>query len=183
MKRELEGLRVAILLTDGFEEVEMTKPREALDFAGALTFLVSPNGAFVRGSHHDEKGDPFKVDVQIKEANAQDYDALLLPGGLFNPDRLRVDDLAVKFVREFVLAQKPIAAICHGPWTLINAQGVKGKTMTSWPSLQADLTNAGATWVDKEVVTDGNLVTSRKPADIPAFNPAMIALFSKVFHK
>lgn len=183
MKRKLEGLRVAILVADGFEEVEMTKPREALDFAGALTFLVSPNGAFVQGWHHDKPGDPFKIDVQLKDAKVDDYDALLLPGGVFNPDRLRINGLAVEFVRNFVLAQKPIAAICHGPWTLINAQGVKGKTMTSWLSLEADLTNAGAHWVDKEVVTDGNLVTSRMPEDIPAFNPAVIELFSQVFRK
>ncbi len=182
MTKKLEGLKIAIVLTDGFEQVEMTKPRKALDDAGAHTVLISPNTHKVQGWHHDEKADFFNVDVPLERANPEDYEGLLLPGGVFNPDRLRLNFDAVAFVRSFFIAGKPIAAICHGPWTLINAMAVKGKTMTSWHSLQADLTNAGAFWVDKEVVIDGMLVTSRKPDDIPAFNPAIIELFSSARH-
>ena len=178
MARRLDGFTVAILVADGFEQVEMTQPRRALDDSGAKTILISPNVHKVQGWNHDDKADQFNVDVPLEKAHAKDYDALLLPGGVRNPDELRINPDAVEFVRGFIVAHKPIAAICHGPWTLINAKGVEGKTMTSWPSLQVDLMNAGAYWVDKEVVTDGLLVTSRKPADIPEFNAAMIDLFA-----
>lgn len=171
--------KVAILVANGFEQVEMTEPRKALDAHGMITKLISPEKNKVKAWNNGNWSDEFKVDFQLDNANAADYDALLLPGGVMNPDKLRTIEKAVEFVKEFVDAKKPIAAICHGPWTLINARGVKGHTMTSWPSLEADLTNAGAKWVDKEVVTDGNLVTSRKPADIPAFNKAMLKIFKK----
>jgi protease I len=175
---ELRGKHVAILVTDGFEQVEMTKPRQALLDAGATVDLVSLKGKKVQAMQHDEKGDKFTADKTLGEANASDYDAIMLPGGVANPDKLRISGEAVAFVKNFVDAGKPIAAICHGPWTLIEAGGVRGKTMTSWPSLKTDLTNAGATWIDREVVVDGKLVTSRKPDDIPAFNAKMIADFA-----
>jgi len=173
----LKGMKVAILVSDGFEQVEMTEPRKALDGAGAITQIVSPLDGSVRGWKHHDPADTFEVDVALKTANADNFDALLLPGGVVNPDALRIDDQAVAFVRAFVDAGKPIAAICHGPWTLINANGVKGRKMTSWPSLQADLKNAGADWSDREVVVDRTLVTSRKPDDLPAFNREMIRMF------
>ena len=173
----LDGMKVAILVSDGFEQVEMTEPRKALDGAGAHTQIVSPVDGSVRGWKHHDPADTFKVDVPLQGANADDFDALLLPGGVVNPDALRIDEKAVAFVRAFVEAGKPIAAICHGPWTLIDAGGVKGRKMTSWPSLRADLQNAGATWSDKEVVVDRTLVTSRKPDDLPAFNREMTKLF------
>jgi deglycase len=175
----LEGKKIAILVANGFEQVEMTMPKKALEDAGAKTFIISPEKEKVQGSHHDEKADFFPIDVPLAQANAKDYDAIHLPGGVFNPDRLRVIPEAVNFVKHFVDAKKPIAVICHGPWTLINAQGVKGKTMTSWISLKQDLINAGANWIDQEVVVDDLLVTSRKPADIPAYNEKMIQLFAK----
>lgn len=176
----LDGMKVAILVTDGFEQVEMTEPRHALDSAGAHTQIVSPKDGRVRGWKHHDPADSFAVGVALKDAHAEDFDALLLPGGVVNPDALRIDEDAVAFVRAFVEAGKPIAAICHGPWTLIEAGGVKGKKMTSWPSLHSDLKNAGAKWADKEVVVDGELVTSRKPDDIPAFNREMTKLFARV---
>jgi protease I len=175
----LQGKKVAILVTDGFEQVELTEPRKALDQAGAKTVVVSPAQGQAKGWNHTEWGDKIPVDVPLQQAKAGDYDALLLPGGVMNPDHLRMNPDAVRFVRSFVDAGKPIAAICHGPWTLIEAGGVKGKKMTSWPSLQTDLRNAGAHWVDQQVVHDGNLVTSRKPDDIPAFNEEMIGLFAQ----
>lgn len=174
-----EKFRVAILVTDGFEQSEMTEPKKALDDAGFETAIVSPNRGKVKGWVHTKWGDEFTVDQNLDEADASDYDALLLPGGVMNPDKLRLDQQAVEFVREFVTAGKPIAAICHGPWTLINAGAVKGKTVTSWPSIKVDLINAGANWVDKQVVRDGNLVTSRKPDDIPFFNDAFISLLKE----
>jgi protease I len=173
----LDGMKVAILVADGFEQVEMTEPRKALDAAGAHTQIVSPVDASVRGWKHHDPADSFTVDVPLKSANAEDFDALLLPGGVVNPDTLRIDEQAVAFVRAFVEAGKPIAAICHGPWTLIDAGGVKGRKMTSWPSLRVDLQNAGAQWSDTEVVVDHTLVTSRKPDDLPAFNREMTKLF------
>ena len=176
----LNGKRVAILAEDGFEQSELLEPRRALDQAGALTFVVSPRNGSIRGWDHDAWGERVAVDVALENARAQDYDALLLPGGVMNPDRLRINPAAVTFVHAFVLDRKPIAAICHGPWTLINADGVKGRTLTSWPSLRADLMNAGAVWVDVDVFRDGNLVTSRKPSDIPAFNATMIQAISGV---
>jgi protease I len=183
MPNELNGLKVAILVTNGFEQVEMTEPRKALEKAGAKTFLVSPAKGKVRGWHHDEKADEFSVDVPLDEANPDDYDALLLPGGVINPDQLRLQPRAIEFIQKIAAADKPIAAICHGPWTLIDAKVVKGHIVTSWPSLKVDLINAGANWVDKEVVRDGKLVTSRKPDDIPAFNSTMIKLFEEARQK
>jgi protease I len=157
----------------------MTEPRQALENAGAETDLVSPQMQAVQGMQHDEKGDSFETDVPLKEANPDDYDGLVLPGGVANPDHLRMNLDAVEFVKSFVDAGKPVAAICHGAWTLIETGAAKGRTMTSWPSLKTDLRNAGANWVDEEVVVDRGLVTSRKPADIAAFNRKMIEEFSK----
>ena len=174
MANELNGKRVAVLVADGFEQVEMTEPRKALDAAGAATTLISLAGGTVRGFNHDDPGDRFKVEKTIDSVSAKDYDALLLPGGVANPDKLRVNQQAVAFVRAFADAGKPIAAICHGPWTLIEAGVVRGKTLTSWPSLRTDITNAGGTWVDEEVHNHHGLITSRKPDDIPAFNKKMI---------
>jgi protease I len=181
--QRLSGKKVAILVANGFEEVEMTEPREALDAAGALTVLVSPEQGKVKSWQHTEWGDEFKVDVPLAQASPDDYDALVLPGGVMNPDHLRQNTQAVDFVRAFVQAGKPIAAICHGPWTLIEAGAVKGREMTSYPSIQTDLKNAGAKWVDREVVTDNGLVTSRKPDDIPAFTKKMIEEFAEGIHK
>jgi protease I len=174
----LQGKKVAILVTDGFEQIELLEPRKALDDAGATTKVVSPADGKAKGWNHTEWGNDVPVDVALKSANAEEFDALLLPGGVMNPDYLRMDATAVEFVKHFVDEGKPIAAICHGPWTLIEARGVRGRTITSWPSLKTDLKNAGANWVDKEVATDGMLVTSRKPDDIPAFNREMVRLFS-----
>ena len=175
----LEGKKVAILVTDGFEQSELMEPRKALDEAGATTRVVSPAGKNVKGWKHKEWGNEISVDVPLESANAEDFDALLLPGGVMNPDHLRMNPRAVEFVKHFAVTAKPIAAICHGPWTLIEAGAVRGRTMTSWPSLKTDLKNAGATWVDKEVMNDRGLVTSRNPDDIPAFNREMIRLFAE----
>jgi protease I len=175
----LKGKRVAILVTNGFEQSELTEPRKALDDAGATTKVVSPVEGKVRGWNHKEWGNEVSVDIPLKSANAEDFHALLLPGGVMNPDQLRMDPTAVEFVKHFEVAHKPVAAICHGPWTLIEAGAVRGRTLTSWPSLKTDLRNAGANWVDKEVVNDAGLVTSRKPDDLPAFNREMIRLFSE----
>jgi protease I len=170
----LSGKRVAILVADGFEQVELTDPRTALDAAGARTAIVSPARGTVQGWNHFEKGNSFNVDVPLSEASAAEFDALVLPGGVANPDQLRIIPQAVSFIREFFDAGKPVAAICHGAWPLIDANVVQGRTITSWPSLKADLTNAGAIWVDQEVVTDRGLISSRKPADIPAFNRKLL---------
>ena len=178
MSGRISGCRVAVLATDGVEQVELTKPSEALRQAGAKVTVVSPKSGDIQGMNHEEKGDKLKVDMMLDEAKPEDFDALVLPGGVANPDNLRTVPQAVQFVRHFKDAKKPIAAICHGPWTLIEVDAVRGKTMTSWPSLKTDLQNAGASWVDEQVVTDGLLVTSRKPNDIPAFNKAVIELFS-----
>ena len=178
MAKELDGKRVAILVEDGFEQVEMTRPRDALDKAGAKTIIVSPKKDMVKGWQHTDWGDEFPIDLPLERAQDEEFDALLLPGGVMNPDKLRMNPQAVAFVRRFVQARKPIAAICHGPWTLIEAGAVEGRRITSWPSLQTDLRNAGAEWVDEQVVRDGMLVTSRKPDDIPAFNAAMIEEFA-----
>jgi protease I len=169
MANQLEGLRIAVLATDGFEQVELTEPVKGLKAQGALVEVVSLKAGKIQGYHHDEKGEKIAVDKTLDQVNPGDYDALVLPGGVQNPDSLRVQPQAVAFVAAFVKAGKPISAVCHGPWTLIDANGVKGRKMTSWPSLRADLTNAGAHWVDQEVVVDGPLVTSRKPEDLPAF--------------
>jgi protease I len=178
----LNGKRVAILVADGFEQVELTDPRTALDAAGARTAIVSPAKDTVQGWNHFEKGNRFNVDVSLSSTSAAEFDALLLPGGVANPDQLRIIPEAVSFIREFFEAGKPVAAICHGLWPLIDAGVARGRTVTSWPSLKADLTNAGATWVDKEVVTDRGLVTSRKPADIPAFNRKMLEEIAEGIH-
>lgn len=175
----LRGKKVAILVTDGFEQAELLEPRKALDEAGATTQVVSPAGKKVKGWNHKDWGNDVPVDIPLESANAEEFDALLLPGGVMNPDQLRMNPEAVKFVKNFQEAGKPVAAICHGPWTLVEADAVRGRTLTSWPSLKTDLRNAGATWVDEEVVNDGGLVTSRKPDDIPAFNREMIRLFAE----
>ncbi|HZT59861.1 MAG TPA: type 1 glutamine amidotransferase domain-containing protein [Pyrinomonadaceae bacterium] len=183
MANKLDGKRVAILVADGFEQVELEGPQQALEEAGAETLIVSPNEESVAGWHHFDAGDLFDVDVPLAEADPNDFDALLLPGGVANPDQLRMKPEAVQFVKAFFDAGKPVAAICHGPWTLIEAGAVEGRTMTSWPSLKTDLTNAGAKWVDEQVVTDSGLVTSRKPDDIPAFNEKMIEEFAEGTHR
>jgi len=179
MAQKLTDKRVAILVADGFEQVELTEPRKALDDAGATTEIVSPAGDLVKGWQHTVWGDKFDVDVKLDDADSADYDALLLPGGVINPDKLRLEPKAIEFIRGFIKAGKPVAAICHGPWTLIDAGAVRGRKMTSWPSLQTDLRNAGANWVDEQVVVDKRVVTSRKPDDIPAFNRKMIEEFAE----
>jgi len=174
MASNLSGKKIAILATDGVEQVELTGPRDALQRAGAKTELISPKQDQIKAWKSKEWGDNLKVDKTVDQARPQDYDALLLPGGVMNPDHLRMDAGAVDFVRQFAATGKPVAAICHGPWTLIEAGVVEGKTMTSWPSVKTDLRNAGANWVDREVVIDGQFITSRKPNDIPAFSEALI---------
>ena len=157
---DVQGRKVAVLATDGVEQVELTEPVKALKQAGAQVTVVSPKSGAIQGMNHHEKGDKLPVDAELSGAKPDQFDALVLPGGVTNPDELRINPEAVAFVRHFVEGGKPIAAICHGPWTLIEAGGVRGKRMTSWPSLKTDLTNAGATWVDETVVRDGLLVTS-----------------------
>ena len=174
----LKGLKVAILVENGFEQVEMTEPRKALDQAGAETRIVSPQSSRVRAWNLTEWGDKFPVDVALDEARPDNFDALHLPGGVMNPDLLRMQPRAVAFVKAFFDAGKPVSVICHGPWTIIEAGAARGRRIASWPSLKTDLQNAGAEWVDQEAVVDGNLVSSRKPDDIPAFNKAMLDLFS-----
>ncbi|WP_448268924.1 type 1 glutamine amidotransferase domain-containing protein [Nostoc sp. DSM 114159] len=178
MTQELTNKKVAILVTDGFEQVEMTQPKLALESAGAQTYIISPKSDRVQGWNHFDKGDFFPVDVPLDRVNPADYDALLLPGGVANPDQLRTQAKAIEFIKSFFDTDKPVAVICHGPWTLIEADVVRGRRIASWPSLKTDLQNAGAQWVDREVVVDNNLVSSRKPDDIPAFNREMIELFS-----
>ena len=167
--KQLDGLTVAILVSDLFEEVELTEPRRALEAAGAKTAIVSPQGPVVRGMHHEQLGSRFNVDMPLDRARAEDYDALVLPGGTFNADALRMVEGAQRFAQAIDAARKPIAVICHGPWLLVSAGLVAGRTLTSWPSLQDDIRNAGGNWVDREVMVDGNWVSSRKPADLPAF--------------
>lgn len=174
MSEALKGKTIAMLVAPGFEQSEMTEPRKALQEAGAAVHLISPKKEEVRGWNHKGWGDDFPVDVTLLEARAEDYDALVLPGGVMNPDFLRQDRIAVDFVTAFFTQGKPVGAICHAPWTLIEAGVVRGRRMTSYPSLRTDLLNAGAEWVDREVVADGGLVTSRKPDDIPAFTKALI---------
>jgi protease I len=183
MTAELQGKTIAFLATDGVEQVEYTEPREALEAAGARVELVSPQPERIQGFKHLDKGDTFQVDVAVAEADPDRYDALVLPGGVANPDFLRTNPDAVRFVRSFFEAGKPVGAICHGPWTLVEADVVRGRTLTSWPSLRTDLRNAGATWVDEEVHTDNGLVTSRKPDDIPAFNAKLIEEFAEGRHQ
>ena len=178
----LSGKRIAILATEGFEQSELEKPRQALDEAGAETDIISPQEGEIRGWAEDDFGDSFDVDVKLEDANPEDYDGLLLPGGVMNPDKLRMEPKAVEFVRAFFAAGKPVAAICHGPQLLIEADVVRGRKLTSYPSVKRDLMNAGANWVDQEVVVDNGLVTSRKPDDIPAFNAKMIEEFAEGVH-
>jgi protease I len=175
----LKGLRVAILATDGFEQSELLEPKKALDAVGATTQVISPKDGEIRGWNHKEWGQRVTVDQTVNAADPQSFDALVLPGGVMNPDSLRMQPGAVKFVRSFFDAGKPVAAICHGPWTIVESGAAKGYRMTSWPSLKTDITNAGGDWVDQEVMVDENLVTSRKPDDLPAFNREMLALFSR----
>jgi protease I len=178
----LNGIKVAILVDQGFEQVELIKPRKALDKAGAETKVVSPQEGDVRGWNMKRWGKAVAVDLPLESANPAEFDALLLPGGVMNPDKLRINPKAVEFVKHFIDSGKPIAAICHGPWTLIDAGGVACRTLTSWPSLQTDIRNAGGNWVDEEVVADSGLVTSRKPDDIRAFAKKMIETFAEAEH-
>lgn len=179
MSKQLKNYKVAILVADGFEESELAQPKRALENAGFVAHIISPAQTMVRSWSHADWSHPYTIDVTLDDACPEDYGSLLLPGGMMNPDTLRLYPSAIDFISKIAQAGKPIAAICHGPWTLIDANAVKGKTVTSWPSIRKDLENAGAHWVDKEVVVDGLLVTSRKPDDIPAFNEAMIALFAQ----
>ncbi|WP_338765015.1 type 1 glutamine amidotransferase domain-containing protein [Massilia sp. METH4] len=176
MTQQLNGKKVAVLMTDGVEQVEYTEPRKFLEQHGAQVTLVSPKakGEQVQGFNHLDPAEKFDVELDLRAARPIDFDALVLPGGVANPDQLRLSTEAITFIREFGRENKPIAAICHGPWTLIDADLVKGKRVTSWPTLQLDLANAGAQWTDQQVVVDGKLVTSRKPDDIPAFNEAIL---------
>jgi deglycase len=179
MSAELQGKKIAIVATDGVEQAELTEPRKAMEEAGAATILISPSSeSKIKAWNHQRWGRSFKVDAPITEARAEDYDALILPGGVMNPDKLRRDPQVLRFVKAFFNAGKPVAAICHGPWTLIDAGVMPGRRATSYHSLQTDLENAGANWVDEEVVVDQNLITSRKPDDIPAFNRALIEKLS-----
>ncbi len=182
MDKKLDGKKVAILVASGFEQVEMTKPRDALKEAGAEVSIVSPSSGKIQGMNHADKGDTFEVDVALSEAKPEEFDALMIPGGLLNPDELRQKQEALEFARHFFEKGKPVAAICHGPQVLITADLVRDRTMTSWPAIQADMRNAGANWVDEEVVVDNGLVTSRKPDDIPAFNRKMIEEFAEGRH-
>jgi deglycase len=182
-KKDLTGKRVAILVDEGFEQVELIKPRKALDKIGAKTEIVSPQEGQVRGWNIKKWGKFVAVDIPLDSADPASYDALLLPGGVMNPDKLRINPKAVEFVKHFFDAGKPVAAICHGPWMIVEAGAAGGRTMTSWPSLQTDIRNAGGVWVDQEVVTDQGLVTSRKPDDIKAFNKKMVEEFAEGQHK
>jgi protease I len=182
MAQGLSGKKVAILATDGFEQVELTTPRDALKNAGATVEIVAPHGGEIQGFNHLDKADKLKVDRTLEDAKPADYDAIVLPGGVANPDQLRMLPKAVAFARHFYDAQKPIAVICHGPWTLIDAGVVKDLEITSWPSLKTDLRNAGARWVDQEVVVDNGVVSSRKPADLPAFCKKMVEEFREGRH-
>ncbi len=177
---QLKGRRVAILLTDGFEESEMTSPREALENAGAKCVLISNKDGKVQGFKHHDKSSSFDVDLSLSKANASDFDAVLLPGGVINADALRIERKAQQFVQEMDRAGKPVLVICHGSWLLVSAGLVKGRTITSWPTLQDDIRNAGGNWQDQECIRDGNWVSSRKPDDLPAFNRESIALLSEI---
>jgi protease I len=182
MSSELKGKKIAILATDGFEQAELTDPRKALNNAGATTVVIAPKNGEIKGWNKKDWGQGVKVDQVLADANPNDYDALILPGGVMNPDHLRMDPAAVNFVRQFVSTGKTVAAICHGPWTLLEAGALRGKTVTSWPSLKTDIKNAGGNWVDQAVVTDGQFIFSRKPEDIPAFNKAIIESVAQGVH-
>jgi protease I len=183
MGDKLSGKKVAILAADGFEEVELTKPRKALDEAGAKTSVVSLKSGKIQGMNHADKGETVAVDQTLADVDPRDFDALMIPGGLMNPDTLRSTEEALEFVRHFFREGKPVAAICHGPWVLIDAGVMRGRTVTSWPAIKTDIRNAGGNWVDEEVVVDNGLVTSRKPDDIPAFNQKMIEEFCEGRHQ
>lgn len=174
MSESLHGKKIAILATDGFEQAELVEPKKILEEAGAETVVVAPKSGQIRGWNVKEWGDPVKVDKTLDQVRATEYDGLVLPGGVINPDHLRMEPKAMAFVEEFVSTGRPVGAICHGPWSLVEVGAVKGRTFTSWPSLKTDIRNAGGTWVDREVVTDGQFVSSRKPDDIPAFTDALI---------
>jgi len=176
---ELQGKRIAIIVTDGFEQIEMTSPRESLEKAGAKCVLIAPKDGQVQGFKHHDKADKFKVELTLEKASASDFDALMLPGGVINADAIRIEKKAQQIVQEMERAGKPIAVICHGPWLLISSGVMKGRHITSWPTLQDDLRNAGAQWEDKECIRDRNWVSSRKPADLPVFNREMVKLFSE----
>ncbi len=182
MAARLKGRKIAFLATDGVEQVELTTPWEAALEEGARTDLVSIKPGQVQAMNHDDKGSSYRVDRTVGEVRAADYDALVLPGGVANPDRLRTDERAVSFVRDFVTSGKPVAAICHGPWMLVEANCIQGRTLTSWPSLKTDIENAGGTWVDEQVHTESGIVTSRKPADLPAFCDKMVEEFTEGAH-
>ena len=179
MDKTLTGMRVAILVADDFEQVELTEPRDILEQAGATTTLVAPKAGQVHGMQHDVKADAFDVGLSFEQANAHDFDAVLLPGGVINADQLRTVPAAQEFVKDIAAANKPIAVICHGPWLLVSADLVDGRTLTSWPSLRDDIVNAGGKWVDQEVAVDDTWVSSRKPGDIPAFGAAMLEVFGR----
>jgi protease I len=181
-EQKLKGKKVAIIAADMVEQVELVEPRKALDDAGAETVLISLKPGEIQGFNHFETADKFKVDKAIEEADASDFDALMIPGGVGNPDQLRGDENIVSFVKDFFDAGKPVAAICHGPWVLVEAAVVRDRKLTSWPTLQTDIRNAGGNWVDEQVVVDEGLVTSRKPDDIPAFNKKMIEEFCEGKH-
>lgn len=179
MKQKLHNIKVAVLVCDGFEEVELTKPIEVLKAEGATVHVISPNVDNVKAWNHDHWTKEYKVDVKIADANPSDYDAVLLPGGVMNPDKLRTNQPAIKFLTSFFDDEKPIAAICHGPWSLIETGKLRGRKLTSYHSIKTDLKNAGANWQDEEVVEDGYLVTSRSPKDLPAFNKKIVEIFAK----
>jgi protease I len=179
MSTKLQGKKIAIVATDGFEQVELTEPKKALEAAGATVHVISPKPGQIKGWNKTDWGENTKVDKTLDEAKSSDYDGLVLPGGQINPDKLRIEPKAVAFVTEFFNSGKPIGAICHGPWLLVEAGVLKRRTLTSWPSVRTDIRNAGGHWVDEEVVTDQNLTTSRKPEDLPAFNERLIREFSQ----
>lgn len=180
MADNLKGMRVAILVTDGFEQIELTSPKEALEKAGATATVVAPKRGEVQGFHHHDKADRIKVDLSLDEARADDFDAVMLPGGVINADALRINEKAQQFVQSIESAKKPIAVICHGGWLLVSADLVRGHRLTSWPTLQDDLRNAGAEWTDTECVRDRNWVSSRKPDDLPVFNREIVKLFGEL---
>jgi protease I len=182
MPNELQGKKIAFLATDGVEQVELTEPWKAIQEAGAEAELVSLGAGEIQGVNHMDKGDTFPVDKAVTEADPGEYDGLVLPGGVANPDYLRMNEDAVRFVRAFFEEGKPVGAICHGPWTLVEADVVRGRTLTSWPSLRTDVRNAGGTWVDEEAHVDAGLVTSRKPDDLPAFNAKLVEEFAEGAH-
>jgi protease I len=184
MAAELKGKRIAFLMwNEGVEQIELTEPRKAVEEAGAEVDLIAPKPDQIQGVNHLDKADTFDVDKTISEAKASDYDGVVLPGGVANPDKLRMDKDAVRFLREFFAAGKPVGAICHAPWMLVEADVVDGRKVTSYPSLQTDIRNAGGNWVDEEVVVDSGLVTSRRPADIPAFNSKIVEEFAEGIHE